>query len=255
MTRSGVLGSFRAGSEGSLADLLLSADRKRLVSARPNLPRFSPRPATAEIGRLQTSAQLLSTANVIAETYRTMQWAPWRRSERAGIRSSWSHPIVSADGKVMGTFAIYRHEVASPLPADLELIQRSAGLAAVALEREQHLQDQRLAQVVFEQSVEGIVVTDVDDRVLIQPAFERLPFSYGEMSNACRRSWTAEDGPEAREQARVPAARVGQGEVWGKSKTGEILPMHCPCQVRDGGIPPYIGILNDISDQKIQRRE
>jgi PAS domain S-box-containing protein len=64
----------------------------------------------------------------------------WRNSWRAlaqayGLRSCWSTPIVSQAGTVLGTFALYRREPASPSPAQLELVAHFTHIASIAIER------------------------------------------------------------------------------------------------------------------------
>src|SRR5438067_2921328 len=53
-----------------------------------------------------------------------------------GLRASWSNPILSSDGKVLGTFCMYDRETRSPTPHDLGLIEMATDLARVAIERD-----------------------------------------------------------------------------------------------------------------------
>jgi PAS domain S-box-containing protein len=52
-----------------------------------------------------------------------------------GLRSCWSTPILSLAGEVLGTFAIYRREPASPTPLEQDLIARFTHIASIAIER------------------------------------------------------------------------------------------------------------------------
>jgi PAS domain S-box-containing protein len=54
-----------------------------------------------------------------------------------GLRSCWSTPISSPSGDVLGTFAIYQREAATPTPLQQELIGRVTHLASIAIERAQ----------------------------------------------------------------------------------------------------------------------
>jgi diguanylate cyclase (GGDEF)-like protein/PAS domain S-box-containing protein len=60
-------------------------------------------------------------------------------AQMANIRSCWSEPIMSTTQQVMGTFAIYHHEVCSPTDKDIERIAYAANLCAVAIEHRQAL--------------------------------------------------------------------------------------------------------------------
>jgi diguanylate cyclase (GGDEF)-like protein/PAS domain S-box-containing protein len=54
-----------------------------------------------------------------------------------GYRSCWSMPIMSYQGKVLGTFALYSHKVGLPSAEQNELISMAAHLAGIAIERQQ----------------------------------------------------------------------------------------------------------------------
>jgi signal transduction histidine kinase len=54
-----------------------------------------------------------------------------------GLRSCWSTPILSLAGDVLGTFAIYQSEPASPTPLQQELIAQFTHIASIAIERAQ----------------------------------------------------------------------------------------------------------------------
>jgi PAS domain S-box-containing protein len=63
-------------------------------------------------------------------------WADYRDLARAhGLRACWSTPILDADGRVMGTFALYYRERRSPGPDERELIERATHIAGVAIAR------------------------------------------------------------------------------------------------------------------------
>jgi hypothetical protein len=76
----------------------------------------------------------------------------WRAlAQKHGLQSCWSTPIVSQVGKVLGTFALYWGEPASPNPLQLELIEQFTHIASIAIERAQRdaalrLSEARLAE-------------------------------------------------------------------------------------------------------------
>jgi len=59
-----------------------------------------------------------------------------------GIRSVWSRPLFTSEGKVLGTFAILYRESRSPDSADLHLIENASHIAGIAIER--HIKEQEL---------------------------------------------------------------------------------------------------------------
>lgn len=54
-----------------------------------------------------------------------------------GLKACWSTPVISSDGAVLGTFAVYYGEPQQPTHADLRLVERAAQIARIAIERKQ----------------------------------------------------------------------------------------------------------------------
>jgi formate hydrogenlyase transcriptional activator len=59
-----------------------------------------------------------------------------------GIRSVWSRPLFTSEGKVLGTFAILYREVRTPDSTDLQLIENASHITGIAIER--RMKDQAL---------------------------------------------------------------------------------------------------------------
>ena len=65
-------------------------------------------------------------------------WADYRELALAhGLRACWSTPILSSEGRVLGTSAIYYREPRSPNPLEQNLMEQITNLASIAVEREQ----------------------------------------------------------------------------------------------------------------------
>jgi formate hydrogenlyase transcriptional activator len=65
------------------------------------------------------------------------RWVKYRRfAIQNGLRAAWSTPIMSRDGKVLGTFCIYYGEVRQPGPDDMQLIDYASRIAGIAIERD-----------------------------------------------------------------------------------------------------------------------
>src|SRR5437667_406158 len=91
---------------------------------------------------------------VVADIAVDPLWAAYRHLPLAhGLRASWSAPILSSAGQVLGTFAMYYREPRSPRPHDLEVLEQMAAVAAVAIqhqrahERVRH-EEQELRRIV-----------------------------------------------------------------------------------------------------------
>jgi PAS domain S-box-containing protein len=64
-------------------------------------------------------------------------WADYRELALAhGLRACWSTPILSSEGKVLGTFATYYREPRSPIQQEHNVMERITHLASIAIERE-----------------------------------------------------------------------------------------------------------------------
>jgi hypothetical protein len=54
---------------------------------------------------------------------------------RHGLRASWSQPLLSQNGAVLGTFAMYFTELRSPSESDRQMIEGAGHIAVIAIER------------------------------------------------------------------------------------------------------------------------
>jgi formate hydrogenlyase transcriptional activator len=59
-----------------------------------------------------------------------------------GIRSVWSRPLFTKEGKALGTFAVLYREARSPGATDLQLIENASHIAGIAIER--HIREEEL---------------------------------------------------------------------------------------------------------------
>ena len=115
------------------------------VAAAPNLPDFYNQavdglPITREVGSCGTA---ISTAQrvIASDIQNDPAWVSARKlAAKAGLASCWSEPIINRRGEVLGTFAIYQAQIAEPSADDIKLIEESAYLAEIAIERKQALE-------------------------------------------------------------------------------------------------------------------
>jgi formate hydrogenlyase transcriptional activator len=134
---------IEAQSEGMLCSIfLLEHDGLHLrYGAAPSLP-VPYREATDGIavgpdsGSCGTAA-FLREAVFAVDILSDPRWVKFRDSAvTAGLRAAWSSPILSHDGKVLGTFGMYYREARSPKPAEMQLIDDASRIAGIAIERE-----------------------------------------------------------------------------------------------------------------------
>lgn len=104
-----------------------------------------------QAGSCGTSAYL-NTQIIVSDIATDPLWENYRDlALKFNLRACWSTPIRSVAGKVLGTFALYYNQPRVPSADDFELIERSAHLAGIAIERQraeeelraggQHLRD------------------------------------------------------------------------------------------------------------------
>lgn len=81
---------------------------------------------------------------VSSDLFTDPRWEAFRPViERHGLRACWSVPVFSGNRTVVGTLALYHRVPASPAARELEVLEDTARLAAVVLERYRALDDQQ----------------------------------------------------------------------------------------------------------------
>ena len=98
-------------------------------------------------------------------------WADYRHLPLAhGLRACWSAPIISSEGKVLGTFAMYYREPRSPSPQDLYVLEQIASLAAISIKHqraeEKLRQDEMELRRIVDAVPQAINVMDPNGKVL-----------------------------------------------------------------------------------------
>ncbi len=150
---------------GTLASvLLLNADGAHLnCVAGPNLPgKWTQQMEQLPIGPCAGScgtAAYRATPVIASDIASDPLWdVPAHRSLalKHGLRASWSNPILSSKGKVLGTFCMYYREPRSPSPKDLELIELATHLARVAIERDRAAEALRASEQLARGQVEAL---------------------------------------------------------------------------------------------------
>src|SRR5258708_9492703 len=89
---------------------------------------------------------------------------------RTGLRASWSSPIMSRDGRVLGTFGMFYREVREPGPAEIQLIDYASRIAGIAIEskraEEKLRQDERELRQLIDFLPQHVLVLDKEGSLL-----------------------------------------------------------------------------------------
>src|ERR1700682_2777209 len=89
---------------------------------------------------------------------------------RTGMRASWSSPIMSHDGRVLGTFGMFYREVREPGPTEIQLIDYASRIAGIAIEQkraeERLRQDERELRPLIYFLPQHVLVLDTEGFLL-----------------------------------------------------------------------------------------
>jgi GAF domain-containing protein len=123
--------------------LLMDPDGERLwhtagtLVPRDWLPVVSPLPISPHAGCCGAAA-FLKERVIVADVATDINWLDEYRdlAVKNGIRAAWSEPILTKDGEVLGTFALYSSEPRIPTDAEIEIIEGAGHIALIAIERQ-----------------------------------------------------------------------------------------------------------------------
>ncbi|OQW80940.1 MAG: two-component system response regulator [Proteobacteria bacterium ST_bin16] len=186
-------------------------------------------------------------------------WQPFLESTRkANLHACWSIPFKDEAGSVLGTFAIYHRTPREPSPADLILINEFASITAVAVQKVHAAETLKQAAAVFESSREGVVITDLEPRILaINRAYTEIT-GYSEAQVLGKNPKIIKSGHHGKSfyQAMWASLKtVGHwsGEIWNRRRNGEIYPQWLTISTvcNDRNEPcNYVGVFADITQMK-----
>jgi PAS domain S-box-containing protein len=176
-----------------------------------------------------------------------------------GLRASWSNPILSSEGKVLGTFCIYSRQPRNPSADDLGLIEKATYLARVAIERDRAEADLRTSEGKYrdliDASPDAICVLDADSKyVMVNPAGIELAGRPEEelIGSPVTETYVPEELHLFRDRIeKLKAEGSFRFERKFLRKNGEVIPVEVSLSALRGQY--YQAIIRDISNRK--RRE
>ena len=137
------------------------------------LPAISPRPIGPSEGCCGAAAYLKERV-IVADVSTDPVWSDKNRdlALRNGIRAAWSEPILTKDGEVLGTFALYSSEPRMPTHAEIELIDSAGKTAEIAIGRQRALGARAIDQSIAVIGLDGQML--YANRVLVDYTGLRL---------------------------------------------------------------------------------
>lgn len=186
-------------------------------------------------------------------------WASYKDlAKEAGLGSCWSEPIRSTKGKVLGTFAIYHHNINTPTESDIAVIEQTTSLASIAIERKQIEEKLKRAASVFTHAQEGIIITDSTATIIeVNDTFSSItgytPEEVLGQNPRILQSGRHSTAFYTELWAAVVAKGYWRGEIWNRRKNGEIYPERLTISaVSDttGVVQHYVSLSTDITTAK-----
>lgn len=248
--------------------LLLDQESKHLLTgAAPSLPDFYNKAVHdleigMGVGSCGTAA--FTGERVIVEDIQTHPyWAGYKElAASAGLGSCWSDPVKNASGKVLGTFAIYHRKASTPTADDIQLIEQTASLAGIAIEKQmasdslqassQHL------RTIIETTPECVKLVDTHGTLLsMNAAGLRMIEADDEKSVIGQNVYPIID-PEYREDFRLFNERICQGQkgslefaITGLKGTRRWMETHAvPFVDKTNGQVVQLAVTRDITQKK-----
>ena len=183
-------------------------------------------------------------------------------ARRENLRACWSTPILTREGQLLGTFAIYYRHPSSPLLASQLTLKRAVSLAALAIIRDRDSQEHRRLAAwhdsLFANHPDGVYEFDLEGRFQRSNAALTRITGYPE-ADLVGRHFNEFVEPDYWEvtQAGFDAARQGgsqQYETLGTHRDGHAYHLEVinfPVTI-DGEVVGVYGICRDITERKRQ---
>jgi diguanylate cyclase (GGDEF)-like protein/PAS domain S-box-containing protein len=151
---------IEAQLDGITGSILLLDEQFRLrLGAAPNLPASYNRaidgvaigPSVGSCGTAAFRRQPVIVTDILSDPL----WAEYHGlASPFGYRSCWSAPVLSHQGNVLGTFAMYSREVRAPNAFEMDLVNAASRIAGIAIER--RIVEKRIHHMAHHDALTGL---------------------------------------------------------------------------------------------------
>jgi diguanylate cyclase (GGDEF)-like protein/PAS domain S-box-containing protein len=251
-------------SNSAASIMLLDKSRQVLkVFAAPSVPAeaisqledLRPGPGTGSCGNAVYRQQPVFVENTLIDP----RWRDIRHLAKAfNIHASWSVPIRAKDGKTLGAFSLSSFEHRLPNAFHRKLLELTSNLVSIVLDQQRTNEQLFLAGKVFENSMDGIMITDPACKIIsVNPAFTDIT-GYSAEEVIGKNPNILSSGRQDKDFYRsmwnaIHTVGNWRGEIWNKHKNGEHFPIWLSVNGifdKEGNITHYLGISSDISEIK-----
>lgn len=195
----------------------------------------------------------------VSDTLNDPRWLNLRQvALDFGLMACWSMPVRSAEGAIIGTFALSSFEHRSPNSFHRKLLEIGASIIGIVLEQNKAQALLRLSSQVFDGSSEAIMITDTEQRIVtVNRAFTKVTqYTADEIFGQTPAYLSSGYHDKTFYQNMWQSLKTfghWQGEISNRRKDGEIYPEWLNiASVHDntGTLTNYIAMFSDISDIK-----
>ena len=195
----------------------------------------------------------------VGNTFTDSRWGDIRQiAIDFNICACWSMPIRANGGRVIGSFALSSFEHRMPGPFHRKLLEIGSFIIGIVLEN-RHINEQlHLSNKVFEQSSEGIMITDSHNAIVsVNRAFTRITGYAPEDVIGKKPSLLSSDRHAAdffqTMWHSINTFGHWQGEVWNKTRDGQVYLQWLNITAildNKNQVTQYVGIFLDITEKK-----
>ncbi len=201
---------------------------------------------------------------VVSDIAHDPLWEGYRElAANYNLAACWSQPVFDADGKVLGTLAMYYRGVRAPQPFELDIIQLASEMAAIAILRLRSEQEKARAFDIIATSSDFVAMADSNGRALyVNPAGRAM---VGIAPDADVTTMTIADFHPPEDAERLRKVGFPQLNLEGSYRTqinfvhrdGEVIPTSATFSVQkdgDGTPVSYSVIARDIRHELEQQQ-
>jgi len=246
------------------SSILILKDNKLYKGAAPSLSdEYNAAIEGLEIGPTASpcGTAVYSKERVIVEDIAAdPRWALFAEAAQSfNLRACWSEPIISSNGEVLGTFAMYYDHPCAPSEKALKDISNAAKLAGIAIEKCMAAERLRKLSQAVEQSAESVIITDKEGFIeYVNAAFTTIT-GYSPEEALGSNPRILKSGNQSPDYYKRLWSTITKGGVWhstviDRRKDGTQYPAMMtisPILDKSGEITHYVGLQQDMTDHDV----